>query len=160
MFLTSTGTRRLALALIVAGGALFAAVTVAYAELTPWKDYVISDAVWYVTTIKVEPNMDDVYLEGLKSGWVRSMEAEKKLAHIEEYRIFASSTPSSGDFNLMLIVKYKSTAMLAPSKDRYEAFMKEVGEVEAKRRDEHAQKTYPAIRKITGDYMMREITLK
>ena len=28
---------------------------VAYADLEPWKDYEVSDAVWSVTTIKVDP---------------------------------------------------------------------------------------------------------
>lgn len=133
---------------------------IAYADFTPWKDYTISESVWYVTTVKVEPNMEDVYLEGLKSGWARSMESAKKLGHIEEYRIFTSSTPASGDFNLLLVVKFKNAAAMAPSKERFDAFMKEVGEAMSKQRTEHAQKAYPTIRKITGDYMMREITLK
>jgi hypothetical protein len=153
-------SRRVLPKLGVATGALLAASAVAYAELTPWKDYAISESVWYVTTIKVEPNMDDVYLEGLRNGWVASMETSKKLGQIEEYRIYRSATPQSGDFNLMLVVKYKNAATLAPNKERYEAFMKEFGEAKTKQTTEHAQKSYPAIRKITGDYMMREITLR
>ncbi len=139
---------------------LLAAGTVAYAELTPWKDYTISEAVWYVTTVKVEPNMEDVYLEGLRNGWASSVEASRKLGHIEEWRIYRSSTPASGDFNLILLVKFKNAAAMAPSKERFDAFMKAVGESVEKQRTEHAQKAYPAIRKITGDYIMREITLK
>ena len=33
--------------------------SVAYADLTPWKDYTESDAVWSVTTVKVHSNMSD-----------------------------------------------------------------------------------------------------
>jgi hypothetical protein len=140
--------------------AALAAGAVALADLTPWKDYTISDSIQYITTVKVEPNMEDVYLEGLKSTWVPTMEVAKKLGQIEDYRIYASSTPQSGDFNLMLVVKYKNAAAAAPNKERFEAFMKEFGEARSKQTTEHAQKAYPAIRKITGDYMMREITLK
>ena len=31
---------------------------VAFADLEPYKDYDVSDAVWSVTTVKVDPNMD------------------------------------------------------------------------------------------------------
>lgn len=37
----------------------------ALADLEPWKDYDQSEAVWSITTIRVQPNMDDAYLEGL-----------------------------------------------------------------------------------------------
>lgn len=159
MHRTSALSRRGLLKLCLAAAAL-AGGAVAYADLRPWKDYTISESVWYVTTIKVAPNMEDVYLEGLKNGWARSMETSKKLGHIEEYRIYMSSTPASGDFNLMLAVRFKDAAAMAPSKERYEAFMKEVGETADKQRTEHAQKVYPTIREITGDYILREITLR
>lgn len=156
---SSPRIRRLLPKLCVAAGALIAGA-VAYAELAPWKDYTISDSVWYVTTVKVEPNMDDVYLEGLKNTWVAANEVSKKLGHIEEYKIYRSSHPQSGDFNLMLVVRYKNSAAMAPSKERFDAFMKEWGEARNKQTTEYAQKNYPAVRKITGDYMLREITLK
>jgi hypothetical protein len=147
------------LKLTIAAGAL-AAAAVALADLTPWKDYTIGESILYVTTVRVEPNMADLYLEGLKNTWVPTMEVAKKLGQIEEYRIYASSTPQSGDFNLMLTVRYKNAAALAPNKERFEAFTKEFGEGRIKQATEHAQKSYPAIRKITGDYILREITIK
>ena len=60
----------------------------------------------------------------------------------------------------MLVVKFKNTADLAPDKAKYDAFMKEWGEQRDKETTEFAQKTYPKMREITGDYLMREITLK
>ncbi len=56
-----------------------------------------------MTTVKVDPNIGDVYLEGIKQTWA------------------VSNADSSTDY---------------------------------------AQKNYPAIRKISGDYMMHKITLK
>lgn len=133
--------------------------TAAFADLEPWKDYSESDAVWSVTTIKVHSNMGDAYLEGLKKTWVESSEVAKKLGQIEEYHIFRSDLQDSGSFNLMLVVKYKNNEMLAPNKARYEAFMKEWGAERNKKTTETAQKEYPAMRDITGDYLMREVTL-
>ena len=134
--------------------------TAAFADLEPWKDYTVSDAVWQVTTIKVHSNMDDAYLEGLKKTWVASNEVAKKLGQIEEYHIYRSDLAESGSFNLLLIVKFKNNEMLAPSKARYEAFMKEWGEERNKKTTDIAQHAYPAMRDITGDYNMHEITIK
>lgn len=132
--------------------------TSAFADLTPWKDYTISDNVWAVTTIKVHSNMDDAYLEGLKKTWIASSEVAKKLGQIEEYHVYRSDLPESGSFNLMLVVKFKNNEALAPNKARYEAFMKEWGEERNKKTTDIAQHAYPAMRDITGEYNMREIT--
>ena len=86
--------------------------TAAFADLEPWKDYTISEAVWQVTTIKVHSNMDDAYLEGLKKTWVASNDVAKKLGQIEEYHIYRSDLGESGSFNLMLVVKFKNNEML------------------------------------------------
>ncbi|MGB5211637.1 MAG: hypothetical protein WBN31_11460 [Gammaproteobacteria bacterium] len=131
----------------------------ASADLTPWEDYEVSEAVWSVSTIKVDPNMDDAYLEGLKKTWVASNEVAKKLGQIEDYSIYRSDLPQSGDFNLLLIVKFANTADLAPSKARYDAFMKEWGAM-AEETSEYAQKNYPGMREITGQYNLRKIEIK
>lgn len=73
---------------------------------------------------------------------------------------FRSDLPQSGDFNLLLVVKFANTADLAPNKARYDAFMEKFGEEQNKKTTECAQKKYPAIRELTGQYYMREITLK
>ena len=60
----------------------------------------------------------------------------------------------------MLVVKFANTADLAPNKEKYDAYMKEVTRAVADKNTEFAQKNYPAMRDITGEYRMREITLK
>jgi len=134
--------------------------TVALADLTPWKDYELSEAVWSVSTIKVDSNMGPAYLEGIKRTWVASNQVSKQLGQIEDYKIYLSDLPDSGQFNMMLVVKFKNTSDLGPSKARYDAFMKEWGEARNKETTEFAQKNYPAMREITGQYLMREVTLK
>jgi hypothetical protein len=134
--------------------------TAAFADLEPWKDYSMSESVWTVTTIKVHSNMGDAYLEGLKKTWITSNEVAKKLGQIEEYHLYRSDFPDSGTFNLLLVVKFKNNEALAPTKARYEAFMKEFGAERNKKTTDIAQHEYPAMRDITGNYAMREITIK
>jgi hypothetical protein len=142
---------------------IFALITVAgaaLADLEPYKDYDVSDAVWSVTTVRVNANMDDAYLEGIKNTWAAGNKVALELGQIESWSIFRSDLPQSGDFNLLLVVKFANTSDLAPNKERYDAFMKSFGETRSKETTEYAQKNYPAMRELTGQYLLREITLK
>lgn len=140
--------------------ALACSAGAARADLEMYKDYTVSDSVWSITTIKVDANMDDAYLEGIKKTWIASSQVQKDLGQIEDFKVFRSDMPASGDFNLMLVIKYKNDEMLAPNKARYEAFMAKWGAERQKETQDIAQKNYPGMRKITGEYQMREITLK
>jgi hypothetical protein len=141
--------------------ALLFGSTVAQADLEPFKDYDTSEAVWSVTTVKVDSNMGDAYLEGLAKTWVSTNEIAKKLGQIEEYHIYRSDLPESGNFNLLLVIKFKNAeAATQPNKANYDAFMKEIGKEKSDEVTEYSQKNYPAMRKITGEYMVREITVK
>jgi hypothetical protein len=139
---------------------LFTASGAAFADLEPYNDYDISDAVWSVTTVRVNANMDDAYLEGIKNTWASGNKIAMELGQIESWTIFRSDLPQSGDFNLLLIVKFANTSDLAPNKERYDAFMEKFGEDRNKEATEFSQKNYPAMRELTGEYLMREITLK
>ena len=145
---------------LLCGFALSALSAVAMADLEPYSDYDISDAIWSVTTVKVDANMGDAYLEGLEKTWAASNKVAQDLCQIEEWRIFRSMTPNSGDFNLLLVVKFADTDDLAPNKAEYDKFMAEWGEQRNQQSTEIAQKEYPKMREITGDYLLREITLK
>ena len=134
--------------------------TIAVADLKPWEDYEVSDAVWSVTTVKVNANMGDAYLEGIRDTWVAGNKVAKELGQIEDWAIYRSDLPQSGDFNLLLVVKFADTEDLAPNKERYDAFMAKWGEERAKASTEKAQKDYPAMRELTGQYYFRKIDLK
>lgn len=131
----------------------------AFAQLKPYVDYEPSDSVSSISTIHVDANMIDYYLEGIRGTWVASNEAAKKLGHIESYSVYVSELPLSGDFNVVLITRVKSGADLEPNKERYEAFMKAWGEANEDK-TKATVKTYPGIRQITGEYRLREITFK
>lgn len=133
--------------------------TSAFAQLEPFTDYSISDEVWSITTVKIDPNMSDYYLEGIRNTWAAANDVAKELGHIEDYSIYGSDLPQSGHFNLLLIVKYKSTADLAPSKAKYDAFMKAWGEANEKM-TRKTSKNYPSMRELTGQYQMRKLEFK
>ena len=132
---------------------------IASADLEPWTDYEVSEGVSNVTTIKVDSNMIDKYLEGLRDTWVPANEVAKELGHIVDYGIYVSELPNGGDFNVVLIVQYASSADMQPDKAEYEAFMKAWGKENQKKSDKIVL-TYPDIRTITGEYLLREVTMK
>ncbi len=145
---------------IIAALAVVVVTAVALADLAPWKDYAVSESVWEVTTVKVDSNMGDAYLEGIKNTWVKGNKISMELGHVEDYMMLRSDLPESGHFNLLLMVKYKNSAAVGPSQKRYDEFVKKWGEQNVRGSIEFAQKNYPAMRKITGQYYLREITLK
>ena len=144
----------------LAGVAILFGASVALADLTPWEDYEPSDAVYSVTTVKVHSNMGDAYLEGLRETWIPGNKISKELGQIEDWWIYRSDLPESGDFNLLLVVKFANTDDLAPNKAEYDRFMEAFTQEQSERTTEYAQKNYPAMRELTGQYLMREITIK
>ena len=141
--------------------ALFMLMTApAFADLEPFSDYDQSRSVYHLTTIQVDPNMHDAYLEGIEKTWVSSNEIAKKLGHIVDYAIYRSTLPESGDFNLMLVIEYATAADLEPDKEKYNAFIEAWGKETADEVNDYSQTNYPAMRTIDGDYLLRQITLK
>lgn len=133
--------------------------TTAMAQLEPWTDYDVSDQLWNITMVKVDPNMDDDYLEGIRDTWVASNKLAKELGQIEDFHIYRSQVSESGDANLFLVVKYANSDQLDPNRQEYDKFMKAWGEANVSKSRE-ITKNYPAMRKITGEYLVREITIK
>ena len=103
--------------------------------------------------------MGDDYLEGIKETWVASNKVAKELGQIEDFKIFRSELPQSGDVNLFLVVKFADSSQLEPNKAEYDKFMKAWGE-ERQQQNREITKNYPAMREITGEYLVREITIK
>lgn len=133
--------------------------TSASAQLDPYVDYEMSDALWNITLVKVDPNMGDDYLEGLRDTWIAANKVAVELGQIEDFKIYRSQLPQSGDVNLFLVVKYKNSDSLDPNREEYDKFMKAWGEANQDKTRE-ITKNYPAMRTITGEYMVREIMVK
>jgi hypothetical protein len=144
---------------LIIGILLLGAASAALADFEPWTDYEVSEGITNVTTVKVDSNMIDNYLEGLSQSWAPANEIAKELGHIEGYWIHVSQLPNSGDFNVVLGIDFKDSAALQPDKAKYDAFMKKWGEANQARSDELV-KMYPDIREIVGEYNMRSVTFK
>lgn len=131
----------------------------AMADLEPWKDYTVGDEIMNVTMVKVDSNMIDKYLAGLKETWVTSNEVAKEMGDIVDYGIYVSQLPASGDFNVVLTIVMPNASSMQPSEERFNAFMKAWGKKNMERSDEIVQ-TYPGIREIKGEYLLRKVTIK
>lgn len=131
----------------------------ALAQLEPFSDYAISDELWNITLVKVHPNLGDDYLEGLRDSWVASNRVAKELGQIKDFAIYRSQLENSGDVNLFLMVEFANSDQLDPNKAEYDKFMKAWGEANQKRSRE-ITKNYPAMREITGEYLVRKIDVK
>ena len=132
----------------------------AAAQLQPWEDFEASDAVWTVTHVDLDPGTMGIYLEGLKSTWIAANEVAKELGQIEDYAIYANQFPGDGDFDLVLVIKMASTADIGPNRERYDAFLEAWGQANIDQSNEKALELYNKIRRIQGNYMLREITVK
>ena len=132
----------------------------ASAQLQPWEDFEASDAVWDVTHVDLDPGTFGIYLEGLKSTWVAANEVAKELGQIEDYAIYANQYGSADDFDLVLVIKMSSTADIAPNRERYQQFLEAWGQANIDQSNEKVLELYNKIRRIQGNYLLREITLK
>jgi hypothetical protein len=137
-----------------------AIVSSASAQLKVWEDYEVSDAVFSLTMVKLDPGTQDIYLEGLKSTWVAANEVAQSLGHIEYYAIHANQAAAPGAFDLLLVIKFPSTEMMGPSRERYNAFMEAWGSENQAASNEKVRELYNNIREIQGEYMTRTITIK
>ena len=144
---------------MLAAATLTAFASSASADLEAWTDYDIGSTLSNVTTVKVDSNRIDTYLEGLKATWASANDIAIELGQIESYSIYVSQLASSGDFNVILVTRMADAADMQPDKAEYDAFMKKWGEENQKLSDEIVV-TYPDIRTITGEYLIREITFK
>ena len=131
----------------------------AFAQLEPFKDYEMSDALWNVTLVKVDPNRGDDYLEGLRDSWVAANRVAKELGQIEDFAIYRSQLSESGDANLFLVVQFANSDQLDPNKEEYDKFMQAWGEANRDKTRE-ITKNYPGMRTITGEYLLRKIDIK
>jgi hypothetical protein len=129
----------------------------ALAQLKYGTDFTASDAVWSVTHIKVKSNMIPYYLEGIKKTWVTGNEVAKELGQLEDWAIYSSVLGDSGEYNLTLVVEFKDLAQYDKGRKEFKAFeelwLKKISE----EKREEIVKTYPEMREIVGEYLVRKL---
>ncbi|MBA6391915.1 hypothetical protein H4J38_14160 [Colwellia sp. BRX10-3] len=129
------------------------------AELEIYKDYDLGSEIISMTTVRIDPNMEDVYLEGLRESWVKAVRLQKQLGYIKDWKIYGSELPQSGNFNMVLMVVFEKSSDLEPNQEKYNTFMKSWGKANQENSRE-ITKTYPNVRALTGEYRLREIMIK
>jgi hypothetical protein len=132
----------------------------ATAQLKYGTDFTTSDTISSVTLVKVDANMIGYYLEGLKQTWVTANEVALELGQIDSFDIYVSELPESGHFNVSLVIRFKDMAQYEKGRKNYaafeEAWLKKISE----EKREEIVKSYPNIRKIVGEHLMRKVELK
>ena len=143
-------------------GALALACTAApaSAEISEFEDYEFSDAVWQMTTVKLDPGQFETYLEGLQATWIASNDVAKSLGQIEDYAIYTNMAPAGDSFDLILMIKMPSTESMSVSKQRYDAFMDAYGKANIDQGNKTVVELYNQIREIQGVYLLREVSMK
>ncbi|MEZ9237895.1 hypothetical protein [Shewanella sp. 10N.286.52.A9] len=145
--------------LIIALCVLFSSSVFSKDRLEVYEDYDLGSVIMMMTTVKVDPNMGDIYLAGLRSSWVKAVNIQKELGFIKDWKIYGSDLATSGDFNMLLVVTFDNAADIEPNKEKYKQFMQKWSDSDEKMSNEISAK-YPEVRTLTGEYRMREIILK
>tara|TARA_Y100001960_G_scaffold84564_1_gene90379 strand:+ start:7933 stop:8400 length:468 start_codon:yes stop_codon:yes gene_type:complete len=121
----------------------------------------ISESVYAVSTIDLEPNVDAQYVNQLKLTWYNNMEVFKSEGLVEEFHIFKSINQYDGDFDLLLIVKYKNLAILDSNPKNNKMWKKAEDKARKIISEEEVQNitsAFPKLRTILDQKFMREIT--
>jgi len=131
-------------------------------SLTYGEDYTLSDEVQSVTTVSVTANRVEHYLAGLKKTWVPSMKIGQEMGLNTGHAIYVSELPLSGDFNVALVVRFENTEQREKANDPEIAaeFQSRVEEMISQDETFKMTEGYVKIRNITGEYLMRSVTMK
>ena len=144
--------KRIMTVVLVAASALFAQAG------ETWN---VGESVYQIPTIDLEPNVDAQYLNQMKRTWTNNMEVFKAEGLVEEYHIYKSINQYDGDFDLLLVVKYKNLAIIdsnAKNNKRWDKAFDKAREVISDEESQNITGTFPKMRTILDQKLMREIT--
>ena len=132
----------------------------ALAQLKFGTDFTTSDAIFAVTHVKVQSNMMAYYLEGIQQTWVTGNEVAKSLGQLEDWAIYRNELTDSGDYNLTLVVEYKDLAQYDKGRKEFKQFDEAWRKKMSEEKQREIVKTYPDMRTIVGEYLVRSVTFK
>lgn len=78
-----------------------------------------------LTEVHVKPGMFNAYMNDLKKGWARSLEAQKERGDIVNYGMYSVVSPREGEADLVLTVVYPNWAAFDRGPDYFEQMMTE-----------------------------------
>ena len=129
----------------------------ATAQLKYGTDFTTSDAIWTITNVKVDSNMIPDYLEGIRQTWTASNDLAKQMGQIEDYSVLTSALPNGGDYNLILMVKFTNMAQYEKGRKEFKEFEEAWRKKLSEEKQRTIVKTYPNMRTIVGEYMLRKV---
>jgi len=109
-----------------------------------------------VTHVKVKSNMIPDY-QGIKQTWTASNDVAKEMGQIEDYSIYVSELPNSGDYNLLLTVKFANMAQYEKGRKEFKEFEEAWRKKLSEEKQRTIVKTYPEMRTIVGEYLLRKV---
>jgi hypothetical protein len=115
-------------------------------------------SVWNITMVKVKPGLGDQYLKGLAKTLKGTLDEAKKQNFIISYKILLGDAATPQDFNILVMVESKNMAALDNAREKFDPITKKV--VGSTEEQEKTAVQRLEIREITGNKLMREITLK
>ena len=120
-----------------------------------------SETVYQVSTIDLEPNVDAQYLNQMKRTWGTNMKVLKADGLIEDYHIYKSVNEYDGDYDLLLVIKYKNLASLDSNPKRnkdWDKATEKARKIISQEQVSQITGTFPKMRTILDQKFMREIT--
>ena len=123
--------------------------------------WTVGESVYQISTIDLEPNVAPQYLNQKKKTWGNNMDVMKAEGLIEEYHIFRSINQYDGDFDLLLMIKYKNLAILdsnPKNNKKWDEATEKARKVISRDQTNQITGTFPKMRTILDQKLMREIT--
>jgi hypothetical protein len=114
--------------------------------------------VWNLTMVKVKSGLGDQYLKGLAKTLKGTLDEAKKQNLIISYKILLGDAATPQDFNILVMVESKNMAALDNAREKFDPIANKV--VGSTEQQEKTAVQRLEIREITGNKLMREITLK
>jgi len=115
--------------------------------------------VWQIAFVRTKPGISLKYMNYLATEWKTEQEALKKEGLILDYKVIATESHGTTDWDLMLMTEFKDLATMEATQDKRE----EVGNRAIKSDDQKMIAGYEeraSWREIVGTRLVREIILE
>ena len=129
-------------------------VTTSYGQDKPYKD----GSVWSVGMIKTSAKMTKEYLKQMKTTWIAVHDEAIKQGLILSYKVLSGNAANPEDWDILLLVEYKSMASLEGQDAKWDdIYKKVVGNEDAQKKLNDTRLT---MRTVYGGKLLREIVYK
>ena len=140
--------------LLLLGTLAAAAATPAMAQV---HKYYTPGTVWTITTIRIAPGMDQMYMQYLDGQFKKSEDAQVKAGFQKSYKILRT-LDDGGEWNLLILREYASLAELEANVEKSDALLQQTeGGDEVQMQGYQDRLKY---REVVGTRYAREVILK